>query len=779
MKKQVGINIPKIDGEAIVKGRPVYTADFAPADCLVVKFLRSPHAFAKIVKIDKSKAEKLEGVETIITYLDDDVYRVPYTRAGQGYPEPSPYDKFVLDEYVRHVGDEVLAVAATTERIAEKALELIEVEYEVLEPVLDFEKAMDNKSVIHPEPGASTLFPIGFEQNRNIAAAYGCEVGDTESEIEKSDVVVGGRYFTQAQAHVTTECHNCFTYLDGYGRLNVVSSTQVPMHVRRIMSKALKLDISKIRVYKPKVGGGYGGKQQIHGEMVTAITTLRTGKAAKCQYDRKEVFESTCCRHEMRIDVKIGAQSDGTINAIDMWVLSSTGAYGEHALTVFMLAGGKTLPMYVIKGKTKAVKFGGQVCYTNKATAGAYRGYGAMQGNFALESTMDKLAEKLGMAPDTIREKNIIHEGETSPLFEIMGEGTEGSPMTIESCKLDYCIKRVKELSDWDSKFGKGKIVDGKIKSVGMAIAMQGSGIADIDMSSAILKLNDGGFFNLLIGATEIGQGSDTVLAQMAADTLGVDTSRIIVYSSDTDRTPFDPGAYASKTTFVTGNAVIKTANAMKKLIVEEGAKYLDAKPEDVCFDGEQIKTKDGKRKVDLATFASDRFYAMGGDQRQLVASESYVPDVSPPPYMAAVAEIELDVKTGDIKVLDYYGVIDCGGVINPILCQVQAEGGLVQGVGMAVYEDVQYSKKGEMTTNSFMNYKIPARKDVTKLTVEFADSYDPAGPYGAKSIGEIGIDTPMACIANAIYTAVGVRITDLPITPEKVLLALKAKGKN
>lgn len=778
MNKQVGKNIPKKDGVALAVGRAVYTNDMAPNDALIVKFLRSPYAFAKIKKIDKSKAEKLQGVATIITHLDKDVSRVAYTRAGQGYPEPSPYDKFILDEYVRHVGDEVLAVAALTEDIAQRALELIEVEYEELEPVLDFEKAIDNSSIIHPEKEAYTLFPIGFEKNRNIAAAYGCEVGNTKEEIEKSDCIVEGRYFTQAQAHVTTECHNCYTYLDTYGRLNVVSSTQVPMHVRRIMSKALKLDRSNIRVYKPRVGGGYGGKQQIHGEMVTAITTLRTGKPAVCLYDRKEVFESTCCRHQMRIDVKIGAKKDGTINAIDMWVLSDTGAYGEHALTVFMLAGGKTLPMYVIKGKTKAVKFGGQVCYTNKATAGAYRGYGAMQGNFALESTMDKLAEKLGMDPISIREKNIIHEGETSPLFEIMGEGTEGSPMTIESCKLDYCIKRVRKISNWDSKFKKGKIVDGKIKSVGMAIAMQGSGIADIDMASAILKLNDDGFFNLLIGATEIGQGSDTVMAQIAADVLGMDSDKFAVYSADTDTTPFDPGAYASKTTFVTGNAVIKTAKAMKKLIISEGAKYLGVKENQVSFNGKEIKTLDGKRSVDLATFASDRFYAMGGDQKQLLASESYVPDVSPPPYMAAVAEIELDVNTGDIKVLDYYGVIDCGGIINPNLCKVQAEGGLVQGIGMAVYEDVQYSKKGEMLTNSFMNYKIPARKDVTKLTVEFADSYDPAGPFGAKSIGEIGIDTPMAAIANAIYTAVGVRIIDLPITPEKVLLALQKKKK-
>ncbi len=776
MSKIVGISVPKNDGEGMIKGKPLYTNDMAmrDPDALIVKIMRSPHPFARIKSIDKSVAEKMTGVATIITHLDADVPRIIYTRAGQGFPEPSPHDKFILDEYVRYVGDEVLAVAAVDERTAEVALKAIKVEYEVLEPVLDFEKAESHKSVIHPEPEAHEMFPIGFDPKNNLACSYSCEDGNTDLEMSKSDIVVEDTFYTQAQAHYCAETHNCYTYLDGHDRLNVISSTQVPHHIRRIISKALNFDRARIRVHKPKVGGGYGGKQQIHGEMLACITTLRTGKGAICKYNRKEVFESTFSRHQMRIKVKIGANKDGSINAIDMNVLSNTGAYGEHALTVFMLAGGKTLPLYVVEGRSKAVKFGGKVVYTNKTPGGAYRGYGAMQGNYALESMMDVLAEKVGVSPAKIREINMIKEGETSPLFKLMGEGTEGKAMMIESCKLDYCMKRTKELAKWNDECQVTELGEGKVRAQGMAIAMQGSGIQDIDMASAVLKLNDDGFFNLLIGATEIGQGSDTILSQIAADVLNIDVSKIIVYSSDTDTTPFDPGAYASKTTYVTGNAVIKAAKAMKAKIESKVASLWEGDAKDVEFDGKFIKSANGKNSISIEDFSSDMFYKMCGGQEQLMVCESFVPEVSPPPYMVAIADITIDKSTGHYDINDYFAVIDCGGIINPALVQVQGEGGLVQGIGMACYEDVVYSNSGQMMTNNLFNYKVPSRKEVPKLTVEFAESYDPTGPYGAKSIGEIGVDTPMAAIANAIYKATGVRIKTLPLFPEKILMGMK-----
>ncbi|MCY6959282.1 xanthine dehydrogenase family protein molybdopterin-binding subunit [Clostridium brassicae] len=769
--KEIIKSVPKIDGIGLIQGKPAYTKDLIPDNALVVKVLRSPHPFAKIKSINTEKAEALQGVECVLTHKN--VPRNIVTRAGQGYPEPSPHDKFILDEYVRYVGDEVAAVAAINETIAEDALELIEVEYEQLEPVLDFEKAVGHLSVIHPEPEAHEMFPIGYDPKRNIAAEYHMSFGNLDATFEKCDCVLKDTFYTQAQAHMATETHTSFAYVDFYGRLTVVSSTQTPFHMRRIIGAALGIPVSEIRVIKPRVGGGYGGKQQIHGEFLVSLAALRTGKPARLIYTRKEVFESTFCRHAMKFNMTVGADKEGNLKAVNMELLSDTGAYGEHALTVFMLAAAKTLPLY---NKIEAVKFGGKVVYTNHTPAGAYRGYGALQGNFAVESMIDQIAEKLNMDPLEIRKKNMIKEGETSPIFKIMGEGTEGVDMIIESCKLDYCVKRGAELSKWKEKFPRQQISKNKVRGIGCALAMQGSGIAYIDMASAVLKLNDSGFFNLIIGATDLGTGSDTILAQIAAETLGVSTDKIKVYSSDTDVTPFDCGAYASKTTYVSGNAVLNTAKAMKKRIEEEGARKFKVPAEQVEFDGEYVKTLDGKESISLAEFSNELYY--NSEQKQLLVCESFYPKVAPPPYMLGVAEVEVDLETGKYDLVDYVAVVDCGTVINPNLCRIQVEGGLAQGIGMAMFEDVRYTSKGSMITNNLMQYKVPTRKEIRKLTVEFADSYEPTGPYGAKSVGEMGIDTPLAAIANAVYNATGVRIKTLPISPEKVLMGLKNLNK-
>ncbi|WMJ79759.1 molybdopterin-dependent oxidoreductase [Clostridium sp. MB40-C1] len=769
--KEIIKSVPKIDGIGLIQGKPAYTQDLIPDNALVVKVLRSPHPFAKIKSINTEKAEALQGVLCVLTHKN--VPRNIVTRAGQGYPEPSPHDKFILDEYVRYVGDEVAAVAAINETIAEDALELIEVEYEQLDPVLDFEKAVGNSSVIHPEPEAHEMFPIGYDPKRNIAAEYHMSFGDLDATFEKCDCVLKDTFYTQAQAHVATETHTSFAYVDFYGRLTVVSSTQTPFHMRRIIGSALGIPVSEIRVIKPRVGGGYGGKQQIHGEFLVSLVALRTGKPARLIYTRKEVFESTFCRHAMKFNMTIGADKEGNLKAVNMELLSDTGAYGEHALTVFMLAAAKTLPLY---NKIEAVKFGGKVVYTNHTPAGAYRGYGALQGNFAVESMIDQIAEKLNMDPLEIRKKNMIKEGETSPIFKIMGEGTEGVDMIIESCKLDYCVKRGAELSKWKEKFPRQQISKNKVRGIGCALAMQGSGIAYIDMASAVLKLNDSGFFNLIIGATDLGTGSDTILAQIAAEALGISVDKIKVYSSDTDLTPFDCGAYASKTTYVSGNAVLNTAKAMKKRIEEEGARKFNVPVEQVEFDGEYVKTLDGKESISLAKFSNELYY--NSEQKQLLVCESFYPKVAPPPYMLGVAEVEVDLETGKYDLLDYVAVVDCGTVINPNLCRIQVEGGLAQGIGMAMFEDVRYTSKGNMITSNLMQYKIPTRKEIHKLTVEFADSYEPTGPYGAKSVGEMGIDTPLAAIANAVYNATGVRIKTLPISPEKVLMGLKNLNK-
>ncbi len=767
--KVVNQALPSVDGKGLMMGKKAYSDDYAEPNSLIVKVLRSPHPYAKIVKIDTTKAEALDGVELVLTYKDFD--RRPFTRAGQGYPEPSPHDKFVLDNYVRYIGDEAAAVAAVDVRTAEKALKLIDIEYEVLEPVLDFETAFENKIIIHPEPEIHEMFPIGFDPKKNLAASYHMHVGDVDKSLEESEVVIEQSFYTHAQAHVMIEPHTVNSRMDYQGRLVIYSSTQTPIHVRRIISQALDYPLSKIRVIKPRVGGGFGGKQQVHGEMFVATVTIKTGKPAKMIYTRKEVFESSYSRHPMRFDLKLGSTKDGVLKAIDAYVVSDTGAYGEHALTVFMVAAAKVFPLY---NKVDSVRFHGNVVYTNHTPGGAYRGYGAIQGNFALESAIDMLCHKLDIDPIEFRHKNMIKETETSPIFKIMGEGGEGIEMFMDTCKLDYCVKRGYELIKWKDIYPNKYLGNSKYKGVGMAIAMQGSGIPYIDMASATIKLNDDGFYNLMIGATDIGQGSDTILSQIAAEALGTTLDNVIPYSSDTDLTPFDTGAYASSTTYVSGNAVLKAGKEMRQMIINEAAKVFNVKPEDVEYDG--VVLKSGENEITLKELSNRLYY--NEDQKQLQITSSYYGTKSPPPFMAGFVEVNVDKETGEVEIVDYVSVVDCGTTINPMLAKGQVEGGIVQGIGMAMYEEVIYTKKGKLVTNDLMNYRIPTRREINKLTTEFADSYEKSGPYGAKSVGEIGIDTPPAALANAVYNAVGVRITTLPITPEKILMALKEKEK-
>jgi putative selenate reductase molybdopterin-binding subunit len=765
--KTVNKSIPKIDGLGLILGNPVYTEDVSPKNALIVKVLRSPHAFARIKSIDTSEALKLSGVECVLTYKD--VPRVPFTRAGQAYPEPSMYDKYILDEYVRHVGDDVAIVAAVDELTAEKALELIKVEYEVFEPVLDFEKAEGHKSVIHNQSEIECKVNVGLEADKNIAAKVDISMGDVDSVIKDCDVVIKKRYYSQAAQQAMLETFRSSAYIDERGRLVVIDSTQIPFHVRRFLSRALQIPASKIRVIKPRIGGGFGAKQTANSEFYTALVTLKTGKPSIIIYSQEETFEAGSPRHKMRLDVTIGADKGGKIRAIDLNGLSDTGAYGEHAYAVFLQAGMKSLNLY---NKVEATRFKGNVVYTNLTSNGAFRGYGATQGIYALESAVNELAHELNMDPVEIRNMNMVRQGEPAIKFNFNGVQNTAPEDIFESCALDYCISRGKELIGWDEKYPK-KVIDGnKVRGLGMAIGRQGSGIAKVDMGSATINLCDDGSFTLLVGATDLGTGSDTILSQICAEALGVSFDKINVISSDTDTTPFDGGAYASSTTYVTGNAVKKAADDMKKLIETEGARNLGVNIDKVEFDGRAVKVKGYKQEIGIEELATKLIYS----QKQLVTSESFVAHKSPPPYMSGFAEVEVDLETGKVDVVNFAAVLDVGTVINPSLARVQAEGGIVQGIGMALYEDVKISSNGKLITNNLMNYKIPTRKDIGNITVEFAESYEPTGPFGAKSIGEVVINTSCPAIQDAIYNATGVRVRDLPITPEKVLKALKNK---
>lgn len=755
--KIVGQGVAKIDGLAIATGKPLYTADLVPADALAVKILHSPHAAARIKAIDTAAAENLAGVVCVLTHRD--VPAVRFTLAGQTYPEPSPYDRRILEAVVRYAGDEVAIVAAVDERTAAHALGLIKVEYEVLPAVLDFEQAIDNAAVVHPETDLHCNFDIGLDQRRNIVAAHTVAVGDVAAELAASAVVVEDTYYTQAQAQAMMETYRAFSYLDQAGRLVVVSSTQIPFHVRRHLARALELPASRIRVIKPRIGGGFGGKQTAPVEIFPALVTLKTGRPAMIIYDRKETFTATNSRHAMRLTVRMGADADGRIRAIDVQGLSDTGAYGEHAPTVFAVAGEKSLSLY---NKVSAVRFSGHAVYTNKLPAGAMRGYGATQGCFAVESAVNKLADALGIDPCDLRLKNIIRAGETD-LYH---------GRVLGSSALDRCIERGRELIGWQDKYPRRDLGD-KVRAVGMAVTMQGSGIAGIDTASAEVRLNDDGNYTLLLGSTDMGTGSDTILAQMAAEVLETPLGSIIVNAADTDVSPFDSGSYASSTAYVTGMAVVKAAGELRQKIIAAAAATLGANAAEITFDGTTLRSAAGK---ELGLVELARASVVGPDRRQLTGYASHGSPVSPPPYVAGYAEVEVDKETGKVALLDYVAVVDCGTVVNPNLARIQAEGGLVQGIGLALYEDVKYDERGALQTNSFMTYKIPTRKDIGTVRVYFEESYEPTGPFGVKSVGEVVANTPAPAIAHAVYNAVGARITSLPLTPEKIFTAVNTK---
>lgn len=750
--KWVGQSIAKIDGVAIATGKPLYTEDMVVPGTLIVKLLRSPHAFARIKMIDVTAAKQLAGVECVLTHQD--VPQIRFSKAGQSFPEPSPYDRLILDPLVRYVGDEVAIVAAVDERTAVAALGLIKVEYEVFSPVLDLSTAIDNPTIVHPEIDLTCNFPIGMEQSRNIASSHTVEVGDLEAELAHCEVVVEESYRTQAQAQAMMETFRTFTYLDQAGRLVVISSTQVPFHAKRHLARALQIPASRIRVIKPRIGGGFGAKQTVVCEFYPAIVTLKTGKPAKIVYERKETFIASNSRHATQFTVRMGADREGFIRAIDIQGLSDTGAYGEHAPTVFAVIGDKSLPLY---NKTNAIRFKGHAVYTNKLPGGALRGYGATQGTFVQECTVNKLAEALGMDPTEIRLKNLIREGETSLYYKgkILG-----------SSSLHRCIEKGRQLIGWDEKFPRYE-KDGKVRGVGMAVTMQGSGIANIDTASAEVRLNDDGFYTVLVGSTDMGTGSDTILLQMAADVLSAQMDRFVIHAADTDVSPFDPGSYASSTTYVTGMAVKNAAEELLQKMQLLAAKILGIDSEELEFDGVKFFAEGSDKEITVRKIAE--MSVVGPDHRQLSGYSTFGSPISPPPFVAGFAEVEVDRETGKVSLIDFVAVVDCGTVVNPALARVQTEGGIVQGIGMALFEEVQYDSKGNLQSNSFMTYKIPGRNDIGTVRVFFEESYEPTGPFGAKSVGEVVINTPPPAIVAAVYNAVGARITDLPITPEKV----------
>ncbi|MBE6656859.1 MAG: aldehyde oxidase [Ruminococcaceae bacterium] len=758
--RTVGKSFRKKDSMQLLTGKPVYTEDVTPRDALVVKILRSPHPNAMIRSIQTDAARKVPGVAAVFTWED-----VPTTRfsiAGQTFPEPSPYDRLILDRHVRFTGDAVAIVAAETEKAAEKAMRLIRVDYEVLDAVLDFRTAKDNPILVHPEEDWYPPCAVGGDPKRNLVASEVDADGDVDAVMAECDIVIDRTYHTRAFQQGMMEPFVVYTDLDAYGRLHVVSSTQIVFHTRRILSRALGIPKSRIRVEKPRIGGGFGAKQSAVCEVYPAFVTVKTGRPARLVYTRTEVQTAGSPRHEMEIRVRLGADRDGTIRALDLFTLSNTGAYGEHGPTTVGLSGHKSIPLYT--GSLRAHRFAYDVVYTNLQSAGAYRGYGATQGIFAVESAVNELAERIGIDPTVLRDRCMVKEGMVMPAYY-------GEPNN--ACALDRCMEHCRRLFDWENRYPVREMGDGKVRAAGVAMAMQGSCISNVDVGSATVKLSEDGTYNLLIGAADMGTGCDTILAQMVAECMDCDFEDVAVFGADTDASPYDSGSYASSTTYITGKAVEKACTDLKKKICAIAAEMLSCSEDEVVFDGKAVtRAADGK----AVTLTDIAYRTQLGATDAAVATASHSSPVSPPPFMVGMVEIELDRLTGQVTVLDYTAVVDCGTPVNPALARIQTEGGIVQGIGHTLYENVTYNERGRPMESSFMQYKIPTRLDIGQLHVEFEASCEPTGPFGAKSIGEIVINTPAPAIAHAIYRATGVWHRELPITPEAIAMTAPDK---
>lgn len=758
---QIARPVAKKDSDALLAGRPVYTADLAPEGALVVKLVRSRHAHALVTDIDLEAARALPGV--VAVFGPDDVPHRRFTLAGQSFLEPSPYDTVLLDRHVRYVGDEVAMVVAEDEASASAAVRAVKVTYEQLPAIVSVEDALDNPTVIHDEDDWVAGSDTSGDPSRNLVA-HGQRVhGDLDAALASSDVVIERTYRTQATQQAMMETFRSFAYTDAFGRLTVVSSTQVPFHIRRQVATALGIPKSQVRVIKPRVGGGFGAKQSGCNEAFAAWAALATGRPCVCTYTREETMCCSNTRHEMVMRVRVGATRDGEIRAIDLHALSNAGAYGYHGTTTVTLVGGKALPIY---NHAAASRFTYDVVYTNTTPGGAYRGYGATQGCFAVESAVNELADELGMDPCELRLKNLVKPGET--LWQLNDE-------KLHSCRLDECLGRAMEMVGWGDRPLSEDLGD-RVRGIGVALTMQGSGIANVDIANVDIRLEDDGFYVLSIGATDVGTGADTILAQMAAEALGCDVDRVVTKGVDTDTSPFDTGAYASSGTYTTGGAVVRAAEDLVRQIREQAASWWGVDAGDVEFDGERVwavgsgAPGDPEHQMSVAAMAN-KMIGFGMQPGMLEGHGSNAQPTSPPPYMAGIAEVEVDKATGRVTVTDYAAVVDCGTVINPALARVQAEGGIAQGIGMALTEDVLRDERGNLRTGSFMTYKIPTRMDVPEPRVEFMPSFEPTGPFGAKSIGEVVINTPSPAIMSAVAHATGRYVRDLPITPSKVLL--------
>ncbi len=784
--QRVGRPETKVDAVKLVQGKPAFAADIEKRGMLHAKVLHSPVAHALIKKIDVSQARALEGVAAVLTHTD--VPRVVYSTAGQSDPIPGPLDTFSLDHKVRFVGDRVAMVAAETPEIAEAALKLIEVEYEELPPIFDSRQALDSKILIHDEPEYVDF--AESDASRNLAAHIHIDIGDVEQGFKEADHIFEFEYEVPKVQQVSIEPHVAVTYWDEDDRLVIRTSTQVPFHVRRQLAPVLGLPIKRIRVIKPRIGGGFGGKQEVLMEDVPAHLTIATGRPVTYEYTREEEFIAARSRHPMRIRMKTGVKADGTMTANAMYALSDTGAYGCHALTVTGNTGHKAMALYVGDDKYRSqpnIQFVADIVYTNTPPAGAYRGYGVPQGFWPVERHMERIARALKLDPIEFRLKNALRSGELQPFSTAWSEGREPVPETIETNGLEECVRQGRAAIGWDSKHGNAQwqVVEGKPwlrRGVGVALVMQGTAIPYLDMGGASIKMNDDGSFNLLVGATDLGTGSDTVLAQMAAEILGVPLNDVLVYSSDTDFTPFDKGAYASSTTYISGAAVVKAANIVAERICKRAAAMLNARGDGPEVEAGEIHLGDRKasapdgRSVTLSEVGHNSLHHE--NQEQIMGIGSYVSPVAPPPFAAQFAEVMVDTETGMVVVEKLVMAVDSGIIINPVTASGQIEGGMTQSLGYAVCEEMLYDENGRARERDLRDYHIFQAHEMPLLETIFVETFEPSHPFGVKAVAEIPMDGVAPAVGNAILDACGADLEIIPATPERVWRGMRAANR-
>ncbi len=769
--KVVGKGETKVDAVKLAKGNPAFVDDIEMRGMLYARLLTSPHAHARIVDIDDSEALALPGVRAVVHYKN--VERVKYASGGQSYPNPPPHDQVSFDNKVRYVGDRVAAVAADTVEIAETALKLIKVDYEVLPAVFDEREAiLPGAPVIHDETDTEGIHDAASNLVHHIYA----EKGDVEQGFAEADHVFEYTYYVHQVQQVPIEPHIAISWWDSDERLVIRTSTQVPFHVRRMVAPLLGLPVSRIRVIKPRIGGGFGVKQEMLIEDIVGHLTIATGRPVRLELTRSEEFYSSRTRHPETITYKTGVMADGTLHSMDMQVLGNTGAYGTHGLTVLTVSGLRGLSSYNCEHR----RFDCKVVYTNLPVPGAYRGYGGPQALFALESHMDEIAHAMGLDPIEFRRKNWVQAGDTMPMAVLLGEGEKKTVIdapVILSCGLDECFVQGMAAIGWQRKSDPTwRAVPGKPhirRGLGAAMCMHGTAIPGLDMGGAHIKINDDGSFNVTVGATDLGTGSDTILAQMAAEVLGVPLSDVVIYSSDTDMTPFDTGAYASSTTYISGTAVKRAAEQLADQIRERAALMLDLDDwTDIRLENQQAIAPNGE-SVSMERIALHSLHQH--DQRQLMASASYVSSASPPPFAGQFAEVEVDTETGQVTVTKLVMAVDAGVPINPLTASGQVEGGMVQALGYGHCEEMVYDGEGRMVNAALGPYHIYRADEMPELKAILVQTHEPTGPFGAKAIAEIPKDGVAPAIANAIFDATGVRIRRIPFTPQRVYEALQS----